>query len=336
MFNISNVFNYGLIENPYPDKSPENVRRYWNIIGFGNNADLLDYYIADIFSNVYYRPEIGGRLFGLSPGNGDDGYGTERVKSVVHSKTTAEFKTAELAALLNNGRVAADAPWEYVAGADYPTLKFERADYDPALDLPPPPTYDHITAAAGYGGTIARNDEGLYTVTPAAGYVIDKIWVDGKQLEGVSGLSTYTTAATPERSIFATFIAATTNSSPALIILDRTIPAAATATATDKAAPTAPKKLAAPTAKAGKKQLKITWKKSSAKGVSGYQVQYRVVGAGQEWEMEKLGAKAMSLTIKKLKPGKIYELRVRAAKKSGGKTAYGSWSKTIKSGKVKQ
>jgi uncharacterized repeat protein (TIGR02543 family) len=100
------------------------------------------------------------------------------------------------------------------------------------------------------------------------------------------------------------------------------------------AKPAAPKKLAAPTAKVGKKQIKITWKKSATKGISGYEVQYRVVG--KKWATKKIGAKATSLTIKKLKPGKRYEVRVRAIKKSGGKTAYGAWSKTMKSGKVKR
>jgi uncharacterized repeat protein (TIGR02543 family) len=104
--------------------------------------------------------------------------------------------------------------------------------------------------------------------------------------------------------------------------------------AKSEAKPTAPKKLSAPKATAGKKQIKITWKKSATKGISGYEVQYRIVG--KKWATKKIGANATSLTIKKLKPGKSYEVRVRAVKKSGGKTAYGAWSKTIKSGKVKR
>jgi uncharacterized repeat protein (TIGR02543 family) len=100
------------------------------------------------------------------------------------------------------------------------------------------------------------------------------------------------------------------------------------------AKPAAPKKLSAPKATAGKKQIKITWKKSATKGISGYEVQYRIVG--KEWATKKVSANATSLTIKKLKPGKSYEVRVRAVKKSGGKTAYGSWSKAVKSGKVKR
>jgi minor extracellular protease Epr len=100
------------------------------------------------------------------------------------------------------------------------------------------------------------------------------------------------------------------------------------------AKPATPKKLATPKAKAGKKQIKVTWKKSATKGISGYEVQYRVVG--KKWVTKKLGAKATSVTIKKLKPGKKYEVRVRAFSKSSGKVVYGPWSKTIKSGKVKR
>jgi hypothetical protein len=104
--------------------------------------------------------------------------------------------------------------------------------------------------------------------------------------------------------------------------------------AKSEAKPAAPKKLSAPKAAAGKKRIKITWKKSATKGISGYEVQYRIVG--KKWATKKIGANATSLTIKKLKPGKSYEVRIRAAKKSGGKTAYSEWSKTIKSGKVKR
>jgi uncharacterized repeat protein (TIGR02543 family) len=88
--------------------------------------------------------------------------------------------------------------------------------------------------------------------------------------------------------------------------------------------------------KAGKKQVKITWKKApAAQKVSGYQVQYRQVGT-KKWQAKTVKAKAASLTIEKLKPGKKYEVRVRAYTKSGGKIAYGPWSKTYRTGKVKK
>jgi hypothetical protein len=60
------------------------------------------------------------------------------------------------------------------------------------------------------------------------------------------------------------------------------------------------------------------------------------VAIGKNWTMKKIGAKATSLTIKKLQPGKKYEVRVRTFKKSGNKTVYGPWSKTMKSGAVKR
>jgi hypothetical protein len=116
---------------------------------------------------------LGGPAF-----SGTDGYGTDRVKAVIKSKTSGEFATAELATALNNGRTGNAAPWEYIANAAYPTLKFERADYDPENDLPPPVTYDHITPAAGYGGTIIL-DEDTLTITANDGYKIDVIYIDG-------------------------------------------------------------------------------------------------------------------------------------------------------------
>jgi hypothetical protein len=175
---ISNVFNFGNIINPYLDLSPNNKWETFTIIGGTSSADFLDLHVEAIFSNIYYNPAIGGRVFTIAALNGADDYGTNHVKNVIHSKTTDEFATAALAAALNNGRVAADAPWEYVEGADYPTLKFERADYDPTLDLPPPITYDHITAAAGYGGAIAL-DGSILTITANDGYLIDIIYIDG-------------------------------------------------------------------------------------------------------------------------------------------------------------
>jgi hypothetical protein len=149
-------------------------------IGLINSTSFNYYHVADIFFNVYYRDGVTARLFAYTGGiNGDDGKGTFRVKSVIQAKTADEFKTYKLAALLNAGRVAVDAPWEYVEGADYPILKFERADYDPVNDLPPSITYDHITAAAGYGGAIAL-DGSVLTITANDGYKIDIIYIGGE------------------------------------------------------------------------------------------------------------------------------------------------------------
>jgi hypothetical protein len=118
---ISNTFNYGLVRNPNVSNT-SNVDGTHIIIGFGGYEDFNDSHTMAIFSNIYYRPEIGGKLFGLSPSNGA-GYGTDLVKTTIHSTTTAEFASAKMADLLNNGRLGASAPWEYIKGNAYPTLK---------------------------------------------------------------------------------------------------------------------------------------------------------------------------------------------------------------------
>ncbi|MDR2359868.1 MAG: S-layer homology domain-containing protein, partial [Oscillospiraceae bacterium] len=142
--------------------------------------DFTDLYLEKAFSNVYYLPQSGNTLFGsaLSPMYGNDGFGTDRVKTVIRSKTADEFKSATLASALNNGRTGADAPWEYIEGNDYPTLKFERADYDPDEDVyVPPATGGDIKTAAGYGGNITF-DDGVFTITPDDGYKIDIVYID--------------------------------------------------------------------------------------------------------------------------------------------------------------
>jgi uncharacterized repeat protein (TIGR02543 family) len=95
-----------------------------------------------------------------------------------------------------------------------------------------------------------------------------------------------------------------------------------------------PKKLAAPRATPGKLSVKIKWKKATAaQRINGYQIQYRI--QGKKWTTKKAGAKAISLTVKKLQKGKKYDIRVRAYKKVGGSNYYGPWSKIRKTGKVK-
>jgi hypothetical protein len=110
--------------------------------------------------------------------NGDDGYGTNHVKNVIKGKSVEEFASAEMATLLNNNRTGANAPWEYIADSDYPTLKFERADYDPDHDQTQSDTYEHIAMPTGYGGTKALEGDTL-TVTADEGYRIDVIYIDG-------------------------------------------------------------------------------------------------------------------------------------------------------------
>ncbi|MDR0615730.1 MAG: hypothetical protein LBG29_02885 [Synergistaceae bacterium] len=199
---ISNVFNYGLMENPYLAESPNNSLSAFNIIGAVTDDAVSDFHIANIFSNIYYNPKIGGHLFGIPEYWGDDGYGTARIKTVIKGKSVEEFASAEMAALLNNGRTGTDAPWEYIQG-DYPTLKAPSAfDWDTAAA---PTTRPLKYAKAFYGGAVTYNSDGTCTITAKEDYVIDEIWLDGELLRlGERGLREYTTAA-PIIGLFATF-----------------------------------------------------------------------------------------------------------------------------------
>ena len=95
-----------------------------------------------------------------------------------------------------------------------------------------------------------------------------------------------------------------------------------------------PKKTAIKNVKAGKKQLKVTYKK--VKGVTGYQIQTATNKSFKKnaKAVTVKGAKKTSKAVKKLKSGKKYYVRVRAYKTVNGKKYYSSWSK-VKSVKVK-
>lgn len=96
---------------------------------------------------------------------------------------------------------------------------------------------------------------------------------------------------------------------------------------------TTPKKVANVKAKAGKKQMTVTWKRD--KNAKGYQITY-----AQKKNFKK--AKNVAITknkttkkvIKKLKAGKKYYVKVRAYKKAGNKKVYGAYSK-VKTVKIK-
>lgn len=78
----------------------------------------------------------------------------------------------------------------------------------------------------------------------------------------------------------------------------------------------------------GKKSFKITWKKIS--GVTGYQIQYSTSSkfkAKSSKTVTVKGAKNTSKTIKSLKGGKKYYVRVRTYKTVDGKKYYSSWTK---------
>ena len=96
-----------------------------------------------------------------------------------------------------------------------------------------------------------------------------------------------------------------------------------------------PKATAVKKLTAGKKQLKAKYKKVA--GVTGYQVQ---VATNKKFTKNKKtvtvkGAKKVSSTVKKLRGGKKYYVRVRTYKTVSGKKYYSAWSK-VKTVKVKK
>ena len=103
------------------------------------------------------------------------------------------------------------------------------------------------------------------------------------------------------------------------------------------AQPTAPKnnkKVKVASAKAGKKSVKVTWKK--VKGIKGYQIQYSTNNKFKKGNktITVKSTKSTSATIKKLKSKKKYYVRMRTYKIVNGKKVYSAWSKA-KSVKVK-
>jgi hypothetical protein len=81
-----------------------------------------------------------------------------------------------------------------------------------------------------------------------------------------------------------------------------------------------------------KKKMNVTWKK--VKDVSKYQIQYRAKGS-KKWITKTASSSASSATIKKLKPKKEYQVRIRSCVTISGKNYYSAWSKTKTSKKIK-
>ena len=81
-----------------------------------------------------------------------------------------------------------------------------------------------------------------------------------------------------------------------------------------------------------KKKLTVKWAKVSG-GVTKYQVRYRVKGT-KKWKTTAAKASKASVTLKKLKSGKKYQVQVRACKTVSGTKYCGAWSKA-KTVKVK-
>lgn len=94
----------------------------------------------------------------------------------------------------------------------------------------------------------------------------------------------------------------------------------------------APAKVKLKSLKASKKKIKVTFKKVS--GAKGYQISYATNKKFKKAKTLNVKAKAKTATIKKLKSGKKYFVRIRAYKKDGAKKKWGKWS-NVKSVKVK-
>ena len=95
------------------------------------------------------------------------------------------------------------------------------------------------------------------------------------------------------------------------------------------------KSVALTSVKAQKKAMKVTWKKSADK-VNGYQVRYSTSKSFKTCKTVsvKYTKKVNSRTVKKLKSGKRYYVKVRTYVKNSDGTYYSKWSK-VKSVKVK-
>lgn len=83
--------------------------------------------------------------------------------------------------------------------------------------------------------------------------------------------------------------------------------------------------------KPGKKKITVRPVNQKASGITGYQIFYKKSGT-KKWKKTTLAAGKTSKTIKKLKKGKKYSVRIRGYKKTGGGTLYGAYSpvKTVK------
>ncbi|MEY8390387.1 glycoside hydrolase family 3 C-terminal domain-containing protein [Lachnospiraceae bacterium 45-W7] len=73
-----------------------------------------------------------------------------------------------------------------------------------------------------------------------------------------------------------------------------------------------------------KKQLQVSWKTQS--GASGYEVQYSLKKSMKNAETKTVKGNKTKLTLKKLKSGKTYYIRVRAYKNVKDNTVYGAYS----------
>jgi uncharacterized repeat protein (TIGR02543 family) len=158
-----------------PDALVSNVFSYGEVSSDGNNRliiatggdEFLESHANAKFKNVYYLEGCGVRLFQ------NIHFTPDTFADNIHSKTADEFKSADLAAALNGNRTGEDAPWEYVEGSAYPTLKFERTGA-------PTEAYELTVLAGTMGGSVegdgryAEGEDVTVTATPSAGYRFDR------------------------------------------------------------------------------------------------------------------------------------------------------------------
>ncbi|MDR2486683.1 MAG: fibronectin type III domain-containing protein [Clostridiales Family XIII bacterium] len=96
-----------------------------------------------------------------------------------------------------------------------------------------------------------------------------------------------------------------------------------------------PKQVLLKTVTAGKGQLIAKWKKSSAdQMVTQYQVRYRANGSGV-WKVRTVTSQKASLTLTRLRAGKVYQLEIRACKQIGKESFSSPWSLAKASPRVK-
>lgn len=81
----------------------------------------------------------------------------------------------------------------------------------------------------------------------------------------------------------------------------------------------------------GKKKITVKWKTQKTQ-TDGYEIQYSTTKKFNKSVKTKkvTGAGKKSVTIKKLKAGKLYYVRIRTRKKVGTKVYYSKWSKAKK------
>lgn len=95
-------------------------------------------------------------------------------------------------------------------------------------------------------------------------------------------------------------------------------------------------KLAKPKYKLLKRQKKsATLKVSNSRGVTGYRI-YLKIGKKGKWKLYDFALHSSKIKITKLKPGKVYYVKLKAWRTKGSSIRYSGFSKTIKIDKYKK